>query len=183
MRDETPTGFITLGDGENAKHVPIFGGRKDGSRIVGGVLGRRTRTSVRRGPQGPDTLLTPHETKGHKVVGHDSMSHDGQYDRVVMNPAFEGGYDADEVRRVFEHNLKPDGKLAAVMGAGLPSMARGERWVVCQTSVDSARTRGGRESNWRTRRNTLRHLYRRACLGAGTRKKQGAVRESLRRDA
>lgn len=57
------------------------------------------------------------QAKGHNVAGSDFMQHGGEYDRVVMNPPFENGQDADHVRRAYEM-LKPGGKLVAVMSEG-----------------------------------------------------------------
>ena len=48
----------------------------------------------------------------------DALTHSGQYDRVVMNPPFEDGQDIDHVRRAFDANLKPGGKLVAIMSEG-----------------------------------------------------------------
>jgi hypothetical protein len=40
------------------------------------------------------------------------------YDRIVMNPPFENGQDADHVRHAFQF-LKPGGRLVAIVGAGI----------------------------------------------------------------
>jgi hypothetical protein len=55
--------------------------------------------------------------KGHNLVGSDFLSHQGQYDRVVMNPPFENGQDIDHVRHAYEQ-LKPGGKMVAIMSEG-----------------------------------------------------------------
>jgi hypothetical protein len=57
------------------------------------------------------------EAKGHQVVDSDFLGHAGQYDRIVMNPPFENGQDADHVRHAYDQ-LKPGGKLVAVMSEG-----------------------------------------------------------------
>lgn len=57
------------------------------------------------------------EAKGHKLAGRDVMEHSGEYDRVVMNPPFENGQDAQHVQKAYEM-LKPGGRLVAVMSAG-----------------------------------------------------------------
>ncbi len=59
------------------------------------------------------------EAKGHKLVGHDFLLHpDSSYDRIVMNPPFENGQDADHVRHAFD-KLKPGGRLVAITGEGI----------------------------------------------------------------
>ena len=40
------------------------------------------------------------------------------FDRVVMNPPFTGGQDIDHVRYAFDTQLKPGGRLVAVMSGG-----------------------------------------------------------------
>jgi GGDEF domain-containing protein len=57
------------------------------------------------------------EATGHNVVGHDFLAHEGQYDRIVMNPPFEDGRDIDHVRRAFDM-LKPGGRLVSIMSEG-----------------------------------------------------------------
>lgn len=69
------------------------------------------------------------EAKGHKLVGGDFMetspAEGGGYDRVLMNPPFERGQDIDHVRHAFEQ-LKPGGRLVAVMSAGSFQRTRGK---------------------------------------------------------
>lgn len=70
--------------------------------------------------------------KGYAFIGSDFMADDwyiktptasthaaatGRYDRIVMNPPFERGQDADHVRRAFAF-LKPGGILVALTSAG-----------------------------------------------------------------
>lgn len=56
--------------------------------------------------------------KGFNVVGHDALSHFEKYDRVLMNPPFEKKQDIIHVMHAFKHNLKPNGRLVAIMGEG-----------------------------------------------------------------
>lgn len=58
------------------------------------------------------------ELKEHKVVGEDFLNYkDGGYDRIVMNPPFEGGLDGLHVQHAYEL-LAPGGKLVSIMGEG-----------------------------------------------------------------
>lgn len=57
------------------------------------------------------------EAKGHKVVGNDFLKHQGQYDRIVMNPPFEQYQDVEHVKHAYDL-LKPGGRLVAVMSEG-----------------------------------------------------------------
>lgn len=56
--------------------------------------------------------------KGH-ATAHESdfLQHQGQYDRIVMNPPFENGQDADHVQHAYKL-LKPGGRLVAIMSEG-----------------------------------------------------------------
>lgn len=57
--------------------------------------------------------------KGHELHDDtDFLQHNGQYDRIVMNPPFENRQDATHVQHAFK-NLKPGGRLVAIMGAGV----------------------------------------------------------------
>ncbi|MFS1522779.1 LPD38 domain-containing protein [Microbulbifer sp. 2304DJ12-6] len=60
------------------------------------------------------------EEKGHTLVGRDFMQLDSQkrYDRIVMNPPFSKGQDADHVRHAYQF-LKPGGRLVAITGRGI----------------------------------------------------------------
>lgn len=62
-----------------------------------------------------NSLRTILEAKGHNLVGRDIMEHNpGEiYDRVIMNPPFEGGQDMEHVRHAFGL-LKPGGRLVAI---------------------------------------------------------------------
>lgn len=55
--------------------------------------------------------------KGYNIVGNDFMSHEGQYDRIIMNPPFEKGQDIDHVRRAYDM-LHPNGRIVAIMSEG-----------------------------------------------------------------
>ena len=57
------------------------------------------------------------EAKGYKLVGYNFLEHQGEYDRIIMNPPFEQGKDMTHVMRAYEM-LKPGGKLVAIMGEG-----------------------------------------------------------------
>lgn len=59
------------------------------------------------------------EAKGFNLAGRDFMDvTDGQYDRIVMNPPFSNGQDAEHIRHAYEL-LKPGGKLVAIAGEGI----------------------------------------------------------------
>ena len=64
------------------------------------------------------TLNNILKAKGHNVVGNDFLDVTKEYDRIVMNPPFENFQDIDHVRHAYDL-LKPDGKLVAIMGAGV----------------------------------------------------------------
>lgn len=58
------------------------------------------------------------EAKGHRLVAEDFLSAAlPTYDRIVMNPPFEGLQDIDHVRKAFDH-LAPGGRLVSVMSPG-----------------------------------------------------------------
>lgn len=54
----------------------------------------------------------------------DALKVDGQYDRVLMNPPFENSQDIDHVIHAFTHNLKPGGKLVAIVSGGALTNSR-----------------------------------------------------------
>lgn len=56
--------------------------------------------------------------KGHNLVSNDAMKIEGHYDKIVMNPPFENGMDMDHVMKAYNKNLKPGGRLVAIMGEG-----------------------------------------------------------------
>lgn len=66
------------------------------------------------------TLREILEAKGYPLVGHDfnDFEPEESYDRIIMNPPFSEGIDADHVRKAYEH-LKPGGKLVAITGEGI----------------------------------------------------------------
>lgn len=55
--------------------------------------------------------------KGHEVLHGDFLEHEGTYDRILMNPPFEGGADIEHVRHAYEL-LSPGGRLVSVMSEG-----------------------------------------------------------------
>jgi len=57
------------------------------------------------------------KAKGHSHERGDFLDHKGEYDKVLMNPPFEGGQDIDHVRHAYDR-LKPGGTLVAVMSSG-----------------------------------------------------------------
>ena len=63
------------------------------------------------------TLEPVLSAKGHDVVFSDFLEHQGQYDRILMNPPFEGGSDIDHVMHAFDC-LKPGGRLVSIMSEG-----------------------------------------------------------------
>jgi phospholipid N-methyltransferase len=60
------------------------------------------------------------EAKGYTLVGHDFMDFKPEqpYDRIIMNPPFSNGQDADHVRHAYDM-LAPGGKLVAITGEGI----------------------------------------------------------------
>lgn len=78
-----------------------------------------------RHPEAQTTGVEPHSSlrdilgaKGHNLAeASDFLQHQGQHDRIVMNPPFENGQDMAHVRHAFEQ-LKPGGRLVAVMSQG-----------------------------------------------------------------
>ncbi|QDV73203.1 methyltransferase [Botrimarina mediterranea] len=65
------------------------------------------------------TLKPVLDAKGYAVYFGDFLEHQGEYDRIVMNPPFERGEnsDIDHMRHAYTL-LKPGGKLVSVMGEG-----------------------------------------------------------------
>jgi len=63
------------------------------------------------------TLRPILEMKGHKLVGRDFLEHRELYDRIVMNPPFEGGADIDHLRHAYSL-LKPGGRVVSIMCEG-----------------------------------------------------------------
>lgn len=66
------------------------------------------------------TLREILDAKGYSLVGHDfnDFAPAEKYDRIIMNPPFSNGIDADHVRRAFDM-LKPGGRLVAITGEGI----------------------------------------------------------------
>jgi len=56
--------------------------------------------------------------KGYQNVQADGLGVSRRFDRVVMNPPFEKGQDMAHVLQAFHTNLKPGGRLVAIVGAG-----------------------------------------------------------------
>jgi predicted RNA methylase len=55
--------------------------------------------------------------KGFQVVGYDFLEHEGEYDRIIMNPPFENGADIDHLRHAWEC-LAPGGRIVCIMCEG-----------------------------------------------------------------
>ncbi len=71
------------------------------------------------------------QAKGHAIVHDDFLTFTGKYDRIIMNPPFEKCQDVRHVRHAFEQ-LKPGGRLVAIMSAGVNFRSDCERfrqWV------------------------------------------------------
>jgi phospholipid N-methyltransferase len=66
------------------------------------------------------TLREILKEKGYPLVGSDFMEFkpDELYDRIIMNPPFSKGMDADHVRHAYDM-LKPGGRLVAITGEGI----------------------------------------------------------------
>lgn len=59
------------------------------------------------------------EAKGFNLTGQDFLDvKDGGYDRIVMNPPFSNGQDAEHIHHAYTL-LKPGGKLVAIAGEGI----------------------------------------------------------------
>lgn len=77
-----------------------------------------------RHPDAATAAIEPHsdlrsiiEAKGHALVDRDFTQHGESYDRIVMNPPFERGQDAEHVQHAFDR-LKPGGRVVAIMSNG-----------------------------------------------------------------
>jgi hypothetical protein len=64
------------------------------------------------------TLAEVLAAKGIEAVFEDFLLHHGTYDRIVMNPPFEKGQDAQHVMHAYSL-LAPGGRLVSVMGEGV----------------------------------------------------------------
>lgn len=59
------------------------------------------------------------EAKGFNLAGQDFMDvKEGGYDRIIMNPPFSNGQDAEHIHHAYTL-LKPGGKLVAIAGEGI----------------------------------------------------------------
>ncbi len=63
------------------------------------------------------TLADVLSAKALSVEFTDFLSHEGKYDRILMNPPFENGQEMDHVRHAYEC-LAPGGRLVSVMSEG-----------------------------------------------------------------
>ncbi|MBO8161344.1 MAG: hypothetical protein H0Z24_06870 [Thermosipho sp. (in: Bacteria)] len=64
------------------------------------------------------TLREILKLKGHNVIGNNALEIKGKYDKIIMNPPFEKGQDIEHVMYAYENNLKPGGRLVAIMSEG-----------------------------------------------------------------
>jgi type I restriction-modification system DNA methylase subunit len=55
--------------------------------------------------------------KGHDVEFGDFLEHQGEYDRILMNPPFEDGADMAHIRHAYSL-LRPGGRLVSVVSEG-----------------------------------------------------------------
>jgi len=85
------------------------GSLADAAREAGGIV------SV---VEQAETLRRVLALKGHELIGNDALDVTGTYDRIVMNPPFERGQDMVHVRRAYEANLAPGGRLVAITSEG-----------------------------------------------------------------
>ena len=76
-------------------------------------------TAIELVPSLVEVLKLKGERDGFEVENDDIFNYEDQniYDRVVMNPPFEKYQDVDHVRHVFDHLLKPGGRLVAIMSS------------------------------------------------------------------
>lgn len=67
-----------------------------------------------------NTLREILKEKGYSILGHDFNDFEKsiKYDRIIMNPPFSDGIDADHVRKAYAH-LAPGGRLVAIAGEGI----------------------------------------------------------------
>lgn len=63
------------------------------------------------------TLRDELQRKGYQPL-LDGLEVQGTFDRIIMNPPFEANADIDHARHAFDRNLKPGGRLVAIVGAG-----------------------------------------------------------------
>jgi len=63
------------------------------------------------------TLFDVLEAKGHAVERSDFLEHQGDYNRIIMNPPFEKNSDITHIRHAY-NLLTPNGKLIAIMSEG-----------------------------------------------------------------
>ena len=100
---------------------------------VGAVAGRRQQTKAQKSAEEQAEQATAKaevsaeneslkkamtvclEAKGYNLAGESNfLDHEGEYDRIVMNPPFEAGQDIDHVRHAFQF-LKDGGRLVSIM--------------------------------------------------------------------
>jgi hypothetical protein len=79
--------------------------------------------------------------KGFNVVGDDTLALKGQYDKILMNPPFEGGQDIEHVRYCYDNLLAPGGSLVSVMSRSYTFNSQTKfknfrEWLTDQNSFD-----------------------------------------------
>lgn len=103
--------YADIRDGQSVLEPSV--GKGD---IVDAVKSRHPDASV-TGMEYNRELKNVLDAKGHEIEYGDFMGHQGQYDRIVMNPPFERGQDREHVQHAF-NQLKPGGRMVAIMSSG-----------------------------------------------------------------
>ncbi len=108
-----------------AVKVATLAGIEDGDRLLEPSAGKGSLLDAVR-DLGKDIQITAIEqnsdlsnilkAKGYDVTQGDFLLHDGEYDKIVMNPPFERGQDMDHVQHAYDM-LAPGGRLVAITGA------------------------------------------------------------------
>lgn len=102
------------------------------------------------------TLQEILRAKGHNVMASDFVEFtppEGGYDRIVMNPPFSNGMDADHVQLAYGM-LKPGGRLVAITGEGIhfrqdAKAAAFRAWLDARAGVATKLPEGSFKSSFR----------------------------------
>jgi hypothetical protein len=110
---------------ELAERVIDAAGVTEGVTVLEPSAGKGSLADAAREAGGVVSVVEPREVlrrvleaKGHQLIGRDALEVEGIFDRVVMNPPFEQGQDMVHVRRAYEENLAPGGRLVAITSEG-----------------------------------------------------------------